>query len=68
MFPKSALLDVVESDLSVFTGCQRGINVTVSDEKKTTKIREGILKQIHKADTVDDSYVYLDDGENEEID
>lgn len=31
IFPNSARLERVEYDLSVFTGCQRGIYVTVSD-------------------------------------
>lgn len=33
-FPNSAALDKVEYDLSVFTGCQKGINVTVFRLKK----------------------------------
>lgn len=34
IFPNCARLDKAEYDLSVFTGCQRGINITVSDKKK----------------------------------
>lgn len=45
-FPNSAALDKVEYDLSVFTGCQRGNNVTVFRLKKKKKKRRnaGILK------------------------
>lgn len=39
-FPNSAALDKVEYDLSVFTGCQKGINVTVFRLKKKEKEKD----------------------------